>query len=104
MYIYLSPVSDIRALPHLPYILPHVKVCRLSARGLAENWGGHLCWFSRIRCLQGLAGWFEGGVTGGTRGNQPMWTLWGNVYTTRNGVGSDIAQEPTGRDLSGHGT
>ena len=30
--------------------------------------------------------------------------MWGNVYTTRNDVGSDIAREPSGRDLSGHGT
>ena len=27
--------------------------------------------------------------------------MWGNVYTTRNDVGSDIAREPSGRDLSG---
>ena len=33
-----------------------------------------------------------------------MWTLWGNVYTPRDDGGSDIAREPTGRDLSGHGT
>ena len=80
-------------------------------RGPAENLGGHICWFSTFRCLQGLAGWFGGGVTagtrgvtGGTRGNQPRRPMQGNVYTTRNDVGCDIAREPTGRDLSGHGT
>ena len=38
------------------------------SRGPAAFLGVHLCWFLSFRCLQGLAGWFGGGVTAGTRG------------------------------------
>ena len=38
------------------------------ARGPAAFLGGHLCPFYSFRGLQGLAGWFGGGVTAGTRG------------------------------------
>ena len=42
-------------------------VTRLT-RGGRKNLGVHLSWFSGFRWSQGLAGWFGGGVTAGTRG------------------------------------